>query len=192
MSILCHIILFFYSLLGIGLSIVAAGLYLRVLPDERIWNEFLYLGSRWETLAVIGVYLLFSLYLLLKSLSGKKREVSGSAGETLIVQGKLGEVQVSLEALKDMASKIALSIVGVRDVKVKIKLIKSSNSNTFVPRFDLRLAIGENDNVADISDRLKHGINDYIEKYIGVAESTINITVTTISQTPINGKKRVV
>ena len=37
----------------------------------------------------------------------------------------MGEVNISLTALKDMADKIARSITGVRDVKVRLKMTKA-------------------------------------------------------------------
>ena len=192
MSVINRIILFFYALAFGAVSLLTLVLFARFIPDTQIWNEFLYLCSRWETVLVATVIFICSLYLVIQSLSTHSKDVS--ANEAAIIQGKMGDVRISLAALKNMADKIARSIQGVRDVKVKLKMTKAQTKDkTLLPNFKLRLIVGEDHNIVAISDELKMMLNAYLEKYIGIEQAIINIEVESISNnSTANNKKRVV
>lgn len=192
MSVINRIILFFYALAFGAVSLLTLVLFARFIPDAQIWNEFLYLCSRWETVLVATVIFICSLYLVIQSLSTHSKDVS--ANEAAIIQGKMGDVRISLAALKNMADKIARSIQGVRDVKVKLKMTKAQTKDkTLLPNFKLRLIVGEDHNIVAISDELKIMLNAYLEKYIGIEQAIINIEVESISNnSTANNKKRVV
>ncbi len=192
MSVINRIILFFYALAFGAVSLLTLVLFARFIPDAQIWNEFLYLCSRWETVLVATVIFICSLYLVIQSLSTHSKDVS--ANEAAIIQGKMGDVRISLAALKNMADKIARSIQGVRDVKVKLKMTKAQTKDkTLLPNFKLRLIVGEDHNIVAISDELKMMLNAYLEKYIGIEQAIINIEVESISNnSTANNKKRVV
>lgn len=192
MSVINRIILFFYALAFGAVSLLTLVLFARFIPDAQIWNEFLYLCNRWETVLVATVIFICSLYLVIQSLSTHSKDVS--ANEAAIIQGKMGDVRISLVALKNMADKIARSIQGVRDVKVKLKMTKAQTKDkTLLPNFKLRLIVGEDHNIVAISDELKMMLNAYLAKYIGIEQAIINIEVESISNnSTANNKKRVV
>lgn len=188
MSVINRIILFFYALAFGAISILTMVLFARFIPDAQIWNEFLYLCSRMETVVVAVVIFICSLYLLIQSLSTHSNDVSA-----VIVQGKMGEVNISLTALKDMADKIARSITGVRDVKVRLKMTKApTKDKTLIPNFKLKLIVGEESNIVSISDEIKQQLDIYLNKYIGIEKAKIDINVESISNNSTNNKKRVV
>ena len=191
MSVINRIILFFYALAFGAVSILTMVLFARFIPDAQIWNEFLYLCSRMETVVVAVVIFICSLYLLIQSLSTHSNDVS--TNEAVIVQGKMGEVNISLTALKDMADKIARSITGVRDVKVRLKMTKAPpKDKTLIPNFKLKLIVGEESNIVSISDEIKQQLDIYLNKYIGIEKAKIDINVESISNNSTNNKKRVV
>ena len=191
MNVINRIILFFYALAFGAVSLLTIGLFARIFSDARIWNEFLYLCSRWETLAVAIVVFLLSLYLIIQSLSTTNKNVSAS--EAMIVKGKLGEVQVSLSALKDMADRIARSAYGVRDVKVRLKMTKASGKDrALVPNFTLKLVVSEDKNIITIGDDIKYQLNSYLHDFIGIENANIQISVSSISNGADKSKKRVV
>lgn len=191
MSVINRIILFFYALAFGAISILTMVLFARFIPDAQIWNEFLYLCSRMETVVVAVVIFICSLYLLIQSLSTHSNDVS--TNEAVIVQGKMGEVNISLTALKDMADKIARSITGVRDVKVRLKMTKAPiKDKTLIPNFKLKLIVGEESNIVSISDEIKQQLDIYLNKYIGIEKAKIDINVESISNNSTNNKKRVV
>ena len=191
MSVINRIILFFYALAFGAVSILTMVLFARFIPDAQIWNEFLYLCSRMETVVVAVVIFICSLYLLIQSLSTHSNDVS--TNEAVIVQGKMGEVNISLTALKDMADKIARSITGVRDVKVRLKMTKApTKDKTLIPNFKLILIVGEESNIVSISDEIKQQLDIYLNKYIGIEKAKIDINVESISNNSTNNKKRVV
>ena len=186
MSVINRIILFFYALAFGAVSILTMVLFARFIPDSQIWNEFLYLCSRMETVVVAVVIFICSLYLLIQSLSTHSNDVS--TNEAVIVQGKMGEVNISL-----MADKIARSITGVRDVKVRLKMTKApTKDKTLIPNFKLKLIVGEESNIVLISDEIKQQLDIYLNKYIGIEKAKIDINVESISNNSTNNKKRVV
>lgn len=192
MSVINRIILFFYALAFGAVSLITLGLFARIFPDAQIWNEFLYLCSRWETAACAAFVFILSLYLLLVSLSASNNN-DVSANEAMIVQGKMGDVRISLAALKNMADRIARSASGVRDVKVKLKMTKASaKDKTLIPCFKLRLVVLEEKNIVSISDEIKQQIKAYLNNYIGIDKMDIQIDIQSISNTPVDKKKRVV
>ena len=181
MSVINRIILFFYALAFGAVSILTMVLFARFIPDAQIWNEFLYLCSRMETVVVAVVIFICSLYLLIQSLSTHSNDVS--TNEAVIVQGKMG----------DMADKIARSITGVRDVKVRLKMTKApTKDKTLIPNFKLKLIVGEESNIVSISDEIKQQLDIYLNKYIGIEKAKIDINVESISNNSTNNKKRVV
>ena len=182
MSVINRIILFFYALAFGAVSILTMVLFARFIPDAQIWNE---------TVVVAVVIFICSLYLLIQSLSTHSNDVS--TNEAVIVQGKMGEVNISLTALKDMADKIARSITGVRDVKVRLKMTKApTKDKTLIPNFKLKLIVGEECNIVSISDEIKQQLDIYLNKYIGIEKAKIDINVESISNNSPNNKKRVV
>lgn len=189
MGFLCRIILFFYALAFGAVSLLTMVLYARFIPDGEIWNEFLYLCSRWETVVVAGVIFICSLYLLIQSLSTHSKSVA--VNEAVIVQGTMGEVNISLTALKNMADKIARSVNGVRDVKVRLKMTKSQEK-ILIPNFKLKLIVGEEGNIVSISDEIKKQLVSYLKEYISIEQAQIDIDVDSISNNTTNSKKRVV
>ena len=191
MSVLCRIILFFYALAFGAVSVGVGALFTRIIPDNVIWNEFLYLCSRWETVGVAIIVFLCSLYLLIESFASHSKEVS--ANEAMIVQGKMGEVQISLIALKNMADKIARSTAGVRDVKVRLKMTKTATDDkALMPYFKMKLTVGEETNVVSTSDEIKYQIMNHLKNYIGIDKAKIDINIESISNSPAKNKRRVV
>lgn len=191
MSVINRIILFFYALAFGAVSLLIMVLFARFIPDAQIWNEFLYLCSRIETVVVAVVIFICSLYLLIQSLSTHSNDVS--TNEAVVVQGKIGEIHVSLVALKNMADKIARSITGVRDVKVKLRMTKAlTKDKTLIPNFKIRLIIGEEANIKNIGDELKQQLATYLNQFVGVEQAKIDIEVDSISNNTTNNKKRVV
>ena len=195
MNVINRIILFFYSLAFGAVSLLVMALYARVLPDAQIWNEFLYLCSRWETLAGAALVLLLSLYLLLGCFSSSSKEVS--ANEAVIVRGKMGDIRISVAALKNMADRIARSTNGVRDAKIRFRLVKNKDAKgdknkALQPAFKLRLVIGENCDIVAISDDIKYQLTHQLNDYIGIENAKIEIAVDSISDRPAARKRRVV
>lgn len=191
MSFLCHFLLFFYSILGMIASLCGILIYGRVLPDEKVSNELLFISTRWETLGILILIFLVSLYLFIKSISSNKKEISVS--DTVVIKGEMGDVKVSISALKEMAIKLSKDISGIRDIKVSIKLTpKKDNKKEYIPKFYISLTVSEKEAVATISDSYRNALEYYLKSYIGTEESVIDIVIKKISQDKIHGKKRVV
>lgn len=195
MNVINRIILFFYALAFGAVSLLVMALYARVFSDAQVWNEFLYLCSRWETAAAAAAVLIVSLYMLLACFSPGSGE--SSASEAVIVQGKMGDIRISTAALKNMADRIARSTNGVRDVKIRFALTrnrddKAGKGRAMMPVFRLRLVIGENCDIVSISDSIKYQLTHQLNDYIGIEKAKIEIAVGSISDRPAAKKRRVV
>ncbi len=191
MNVITRIILFFYALAFGAVSLLTIALFTRVIPDAQIWNEFLYLCSRWETIAVAAFIFICSLYLVIQSFSSHSNDVS--VNDAMIIDGKMGQVRISLIALRNMAEKIARSTVGVRDVKVRLRMTKSTAKNKMlIPNFKLKLVVGEEYNIVTVSDTIKYQLTNQLTDFIGIENSQIEIMVDSISNSSAGKKKRVV
>lgn len=92
-----------------------------------------------------------------------------------------------------MADKIARSITGVRDVKVRLGMTKApTKDKTLIPNFKIKLIVGEEVNVINIGDNLKQQLVTYLNQFVGVEQAKIDIDIESISNNITNNKKRVV
>lgn len=190
MGILCRFVLFFYSLAFAGVSLIVMLLFSRILPDSQVWNEFLYLCSRWETLIVAIIVFLLSIYLFIRSISFTRNTVNVS--ETFIVQGSKGDVTIAISALKDVVDKISRSVAGVRDANVKIQMVKyDKNDKILLPKVNIILTVSEDVNVVFVTDQVKEKLSTYLKDNIGINDAQIDIRVKSISNNT-NGKNRVI
>lgn len=192
MGIFTRLFMFFYSLSIIAASLVGIVIFGRFLPDSEIANELLYLGTRWETLGVLILLLILSVYFFIQVFSfGPKDNIS--ANEALIVTGKAGEVNISIQALKNMAHKLAEQVAGVRDVKVRLKLKRTNLAEQPVkPCFKLILTVSETRNIVDISDEIKQSVQTYMQDFIGIKDLDVDVHVDKVSSEKSKDIKRVV
>lgn len=78
--------------------------------------------------------------------------------EALIVHGELGEVKVAVDAIRNLVDRTTRCVHGVRDVKAKVEaqVSKDSPEAAAVVNIELKLVIGQESNVAEVSDEIKN------------------------------------
>ena len=189
MGIINRFILFLYTLFFAVLSLGVGALVLQVVPEHAVWNEFQYASAQWQTGAAAAVLFLLSIHLLGCSFasSGKGREER----EVILVHAETGDVRVAVEAVRNMVDKIARTMPGVRDVNVKAASVRKKENEASV-RIVLKLVLGQEANVAAVSDRLRAEIGRQLEETVGIADFSLEISVADISNAPLARKQRVV
>ena len=172
-------LLFVYTLFFGLVSAGVAALCLHLVPDRVLLNEYEYCMSQWQTGAVAGVLLLVSLHLLLCCFDrSKSREVH--AKELLVLQGKTGQVNVSLSAIRNMAEAMAANVRGVRQAKVSTVVEHRKDQGDFL-KLSLKLEIGQERNIQELSDDVRHALSAYLVQTAGIHDVDIDISVQTIA-----------
>lgn len=191
MGIINRVLLFFYTI-GIALlSLVVIALCLQLVPASYAWNEFLYVCGQWETVAIALVVFLISIQLFGLSVSTAKKVRYDK--EAVIIHGEMGDVRVAVEAIRNLVEKTARAVQGVRDVKERVtaQVPKGSPTTDAAVHIELRIVIGKENNVTEISDEIQKRIGDNLQNIIGLKDYKVEIVVADISNAAL-AKQRVV
>ena len=189
MGYINRFLLFLYALAIAVLSLGVVSLCLQLVPEYVIVNELRFVLSRWETIAVAVIVFLWSIHLLGCSISSGSRVHQDK--EVILVQGSSGEVRVAVEAVKNMAEKTARMIPGVREAKVDVASEQQADGSGRV-RLDVKVSLGQEQNVARASDAIRAAIGQHMTQVIGIPSFEIRISVTDISNAAVAKKQRVV
>lgn len=187
MGFLNRCLLFVYTLFFGLVCIGVICLWAHLLPDRVLLNEYEYLLSQWQTPAVAAVIALLSIHLLFCSLSGKGSKKI-NAHELLIVNGGNGQVNVSLAAIRGMAEKLAASVHGVREAKVKSFVERRKDEGDFL-KLDVRIEVGPERVIADISDEIRTRVGKYVTQTAGIENVELAVSVESIAS-GVSVKKR--
>lgn len=192
MGILDRILLMLYTILIAVSSVGVLGVCLQLIPTDLVWTSFLDLYGRWETGAVGFVLLMVSLKLLIASVSSNKKKTEVRK-EAVIIHGQLGDVQVSVGAVKNLVDKTARSVKGVRDVKIEvlIEAPKSGSTEDGAVKVNLRIVIGQESHVVEVSDEVRELVKNSLMNTVGLTAVSIDVTVDDISNASVQ-KQRVV
>ena len=186
MGIVSRFFLLLYVLV-VGTAVVAfAGVLLKFIP-KQIWQNYLhYIMVRPETLAVLGVMLFFSLFFFCYCFTPRKEQVA--AGELLLRAGEPGEVKVTIEAIKRVVERAALSVNGVRDVKVV--LLKKKGEMPIAAR--LTIILGQGHAAPVVSEAVVHAIDKAVFTALQIGGISVDVKVKDITNAVVERKQRVV
>ena len=190
MGYINRFLLFLYALAVAVLSLGVVALCLQVVPEYVILNELRFLLSRWETIAAAAVVFFWSIHLLGCSVSGSSRAAHVDK-EVILVQGASGEIRVAVDAIKNMAEKAAQAISGVREAKVRVRSERSAETGSSV-KIGIHIVIGQEQNVAAISDAIRSSAEQHLHETVGVQDFALEIAVDDISNAAVTKKQRVV
>ena len=166
MGIINRFLLFFYALAIGVLAIGALAACLKALP-ERIWsNELSYAFMQQECLTAAAVFLALSLYFVGYCFFSGKSSDSAASGE-----------------------REAQAVPSVRDAKVRIRTA-SSEDCPFRVEAHLILLMGAN--VPQVSHAVTENIKAQIRHTMDFSDVPVTVTVSDISNAPVEKRKRVV
>ena len=190
MGIINRFLLFFYTLffalLSLGLIVLCTG----IIPIDDLWNNALYMLSRFETIGAAVVIFLLSIELMGNCFSVKKDSDLGNEG--IIVHGNNGEVHITKNAVLDVTNRLCHNMPGVYDTKIKVKFLKKANHIEMSTQLKIRLIIGQEYDAIRMSDELQKNIKDQLSSYMSLNDVAIDIIVDSVSDSSSVKKRRVV
>jgi uncharacterized alkaline shock family protein YloU len=171
MGIIDRIILLIYTVLLIIISVGVILISLRLIPLELVWTTLSSTYGQWEAALMAGVFLLVSLRLLLASV-----RVNASKNKDAVVHhNDMGDVQITLDAIKNLVEKTTRHTRGVRDVKVYVR--QSAEGL----KVQLRIVASPESNVPAVSAEIQQHVHEYIKNTVGIELTDIHILVENIS-----------
>ncbi len=171
MGIIDRIILSIYTLL---LAILAFGvilLSLRLISLDLVWTTLTLIYGQWEAGLVGSIFFLVSIRLLLAGLRSRAR----GEKDTIIHHTDMGDVHISLEAVKNLVEKTARHTRGVRGVKVSV------NHDAQGLKIYLKSVVSPESNVPTVSEEIQKRVHEYIKNTVGVEPADVRILVENIS-----------
>lgn len=178
MGIIDRIILSIYTLLLAFLSLGVILLSLRLIPLDFVWTGISHISGQWEAGMVGAVFLLISIRLLLAGMRSKRIK------DTIVHHNEMGDVHISLEAIKNLVEKTSRHVRGVRGVKVNV-----TNDSKGL-QIALKAVVSPEVHVPSVSAELQQRVHDYIKNTVGVELADVKIVVDNISN-DFKAKQRV-
>lgn len=169
MGIIDRIILSIYTLLLAFLSLGVILLSLRLIPLDFVWTGISHISGQWEAGMVGAVFLLISIRLLLAGMRSKRIK------DMIVHHNEMGDVHISLDAIKNLVEKTSRHVRGVRGVKVNV----SNNSKGL--EIGLKAVISPEVHVPTVSAELQQRVHDYVKNTVGVELVDVKIMVDNIS-----------
>lgn len=197
MGFINRFLLFLYAL---AVALAALGvivLCLPVIPVPVVLNEVAFALSRWETMAGAALVFLLSVHLVACSFSSssKREEKAEKEPEAVVVKGAAGEVRVATSAVSSLAEKSALKVHGVESAEAKVesrRVVKGEGQEaSSAVVVGLEVGLGGNQNVTQVSDAVRAAVSEQMSNVLGLAEYSIDISVTEIAGKDAAKKSRV-
>lgn len=172
MGIIDRIILSIYTLLLAFLALGVILLSLRLISLDSVWTTLSFIYSReWESGLVGSVFLLVSIRLLLAGLRSRAREEK----DTIIHHTDMGDIHISLDAVKNLVEKTARHTRGVRGVKVSV------SHDIQGLKVHLKAVVSPESNVPTVSAEIQKRVHEHIKNTVGVEPADVRILVENIS-----------
>ncbi|SHI42252.1 alkaline shock response membrane anchor protein AmaP [Propionispora hippei] len=171
MGIIDRVILSIYTLLLAFLSLGVILISLRLISLEWVQTSIAYLYGHWEAGLVAAVFFLVSVRLLLAGVRSRAERLKN----TIVHHTDMGDVNISLDAVRNLVEKISRNTRGVRGVKVFVTHDEQGL------KVMLRAVISPESNVPSVSAEVQRRVHEYIKNTVGVELSHIHILVENIS-----------
>ncbi|AYO30702.1 alkaline shock response membrane anchor protein AmaP [Biomaibacter acetigenes] len=168
MNIFDRIILTVYTMFLAVVSVIVILFSVRLISLEDFGTRLAMLYGRWEVGVVGFIFLLTSVRFLLSGLKAQRYS------ETVIKNGELGNISISLNAIENLILKITRDIENVKDVKVHIK--KREDGISIL----LKLVVNYDVAIPEMTSALQKSIKNYIETTAGITVKDVNISVDNI------------
>ncbi|MGI6663564.1 MAG: alkaline shock response membrane anchor protein AmaP [Bacillota bacterium] len=171
MGILDRVVLSLYAL---ALTVISFLTLLLTFGWERpaVWTRNIMMSSSGRTTVGVVSSLIFLAGLRFIYYAFKR-----VPDQAVIHDSDMGEVRISLVAVKSLVSRVVSKIPGVRDVKTRVYLSKGK-TGVWVA-LDVKAALDAN--LPDLSDKIQKTTASYVRDIVGVAVESVKVTVSDIS-----------
>lgn len=177
MNILDRIMLTLYTLAVAALSLLVFGASIGF-PQGFYSAELGALFTQWEAILVALFFFVVSVRFLL---SGIRRERPSRAAVTH--QGELGDVRISLNAIRNLAQRTVLGVRGVHTAKVRVQLAEKGLELT------IELAVTQDSNIPALTAQVQETVRKHIEACTGVGVLAVRVLV--VEMAPASSRVRV-
>lgn len=184
MRVLDRLFLFFQSVIFFVVSLfmflVSIRFFKYGLLSDAVYSIYSNSNLQWTIAVTSLVTTILSLYFMIKSFQTNRAESFFNKSS------ELGEIRISMETLENMASKTALKVNGVKDLKVRIRPEENATVTGIVKIF----VDGETP-IPKISEEIQQSIKHHIEEIAGIEVGHVHIIVSNIGQSNHVKKARV-
>ncbi|MBT9176452.1 MAG: hypothetical protein DDT20_00771 [Firmicutes bacterium] len=177
MNILDRIMLTLYTLAVAALSLLVFGASIDF-PPGFYSAELGALLTQWEAILVALFFFVVSVRFLL---SGIRRERPSRAAVTH--QGELGDVRISLNAIRNLTQRTVLGLRGVHTAKVRVQLAEKGLELT------IELAVTQDSNIPALTAQVQETVRKHIEACTGVGVLAVRVLV--VEMAPASSRVRV-
>ena len=175
MGIINRVFCFVFSLAVLVIAVAFLLTACGVVAEDVFFNNLKFLLRQKETPAVIGFFAFFAFYFLCVSyFSGEKKQPT--LKELPLGDGKGGQVSVSVEAVKNLAERVALGVGNVREAAAFV----SSDEKRGV-KVKLELVVLTGVNVPQVSAEVIGNVKSELNSALSVLDADVGVSVTEIS-----------
>lgn len=171
MGIIDRIILSVYTFLLAFLSVVVILISFHLVSADIVKMFIGYIDGQWEAGLVGAIFLLLSIRLLLAGL--RRRTENGK--DAIVHHSEMGDVQITLEAVKNLVEKTVRHTRGVRGVKVHV-----TNYGQEL-KVSVKAVVSPESHVPSVSVDIQKRVHEYIKNTVGVDLVDIHVLVDNIS-----------
>ncbi|MBR1885993.1 MAG: hypothetical protein IJ812_06260 [Schwartzia sp.] len=199
MGYINRFLLFVFALAVALAALGAIVLCLPVIPVPEILNETAFVLSRWETMAGAALVFLLGVHLAACAVTcgstDGAQEKAKKEPEAVVVRGAGGEVRVATSAVSGLAERAALKVYGVETVDAKVESRRVAKGEGAEPSsavvVGLAIGLGGGQNVAQVSDAVRTAVSEQMNEVLGLADYTIDISISEIASRDAAKKSRV-
>jgi uncharacterized alkaline shock family protein YloU len=170
MGIIDRIILSIYTLLLAVFSLGVILLSLHLISLHSVWTGISYIAGQWESGLVGAVFFLVSVRLLMAGMRSRP-----SVKAAVVHHLDMGDVHISLDAIKNLVEKTVRHIRGVRGVKVGVVHEEQGL------KVQIKAIVSPESNVPAVSNDMQQRVREYIKNTVGVELIEVKIFVENIS-----------
>lgn len=169
MGILDRIILTVYTFLLAFLSLGVILLALNLISLELVWTSISMIRGQWEAALIGLLFFMVSIRLLLAGVRSRRNK------GTIAHHTAIGDVHITLDAVKNLVEKTARHTRGVRGVKV---FVEQQDQGLKVI---IRAVVSPESNVPNVGSEIQQRVQEYIRSTVGVELVDIHVFVENIS-----------
>lgn len=179
MGILDRILLAVYAIALAILSLGAIVLCTQWISADFLWTNLSYLRGRWETMAGAAVFFFASLRLLRVSLRWEKK--AQRPVETVVARGEMGEVNVAVDAVRELACRTTRAVDGVLGASVDVLGVTAQPDDQARLRLKITAQIGGEQQIVAVSDEVRRKVLESLAHVAGLTAVDLDVLVDDMS-----------